>query len=45
MVVGLWLRRFAKVLWSPSYFGALVGYILEPMVRGYIEHQGDVVGS
>jgi putative transposase len=37
------LRRFAKVLWSPSYFAALVGYVSESTVRRYIEHQWDAV--
>jgi putative transposase len=39
----LYLRRFAKVLWSPSYFGASVGYVSESTVRRYIEHQWDAV--
>ena len=30
---------FAKVLWSPSYFAASVGYVSESTVRRYIEHQ------
>ena len=30
--------RFAKVLWSPSYFAASVGYVWESTVRRYIEH-------
>jgi REP-associated tyrosine transposase len=37
------LRRFAKVLWSPSYFAASVGYVSELTVRRYIEHQWDAV--
>ena len=37
------LRRFAKVLWSPSYFAASVGYVSESTVRRYIEHQWDAV--
>ena len=37
------LRRFAKVLWSPSYFAASVGYVWESTVRRYIEHQWDAV--
>jgi len=28
-----YLRRFAKVLWSPSYFAASVGYVSEATVR------------
>src|SRR5271155_1175185 len=36
-----YLCRFAKVLWSPSYFAASVGYVLESTVRRYIEHQWD----
>lgn len=38
-----YLRRFAKVLWSPSYFAAPVGYVSESTVRRYIEHQWDAV--
>ena len=38
-----YLRRFAKVLWSPSYFAASVGYVSESTVRRYIEHQWDKV--
>jgi putative transposase len=37
------LRNHAKVLWSPSYFAASVGYVLESTVRRYIEHQWDAV--
>ena len=40
-----YLRRFAKVLWSPSYFAASVGYVSESTVRRYIEHQWDAVAS
>lgn len=40
-----YLRRFAMVLWSPSYFAASVGYVSESMVRRYIEHQWDAVAS
>jgi putative transposase len=36
-----YLRRLAKVLWSPSYFVASVGYVSESTVRRYIEHQWD----
>jgi putative transposase len=39
------LRRFAKVLWSPSYFVASVGYLSASTVRRYIEHQRDAVAS
>jgi putative transposase len=39
----LHLRRFTKVLWSPSYFAASVGYVCETTVRRYIEHQWDAV--
>lgn len=39
----LYLRRFAKVLWSPSYFAASVGYVSESTVRRYIEHQWEAV--
>ena len=35
----------SKVLWSPSYFAASVGYVWESTVRGYIEHQWDAVAS
>ncbi len=38
-----YLRDRVKVLWSPSYFAALVGSVSELTVRRYIEHQGDVV--
>jgi len=38
-----YLRRFAKVLWSPAYFAASVGYVSETTVRRYIEHQWDAV--
>lgn len=37
------LRNFAKVLWSPAYFAASVGYVSQTTVRRYIEHQWDVV--
>ena len=40
-----YLRRFAKVLWSPSYFAASVGYVWESRVRGCIEHRWDAVAS
>jgi putative transposase len=40
-----YLCRFAKVLWSPSYFAASVGYVLESTVRRYIEHQWDAVAA
>jgi putative transposase len=39
------LCRFAKLLWSPSYFAASVGYVLESTVRHYIEDQWDAVAS
>ena len=39
------LRNHAKVLWSPSYFAASVGYVSESTVRRYIEHQWDAVAS
>ena len=38
-----YLGRFAKVLWSPSYFAGSVGYVSESTVRRYIEHQWDAV--
>jgi putative transposase len=38
-----YLRRSARVLWSPSYFAASVGYVSESKVCRYIEHQWDVV--
>jgi len=38
-----YLRRFAKVVWSPSYFAASVGYVSESTVRRYIEYQWDAV--
>ena len=37
------LRRFANVLWSPSYVAASVGYVWESRVRRYIEHPWDAV--
>lgn len=39
------LGQFAKVLWSPSYFAASVGYVSEATVRHNIEHQWDAVAS
>jgi len=39
----LYLRWFAKVLWSPSHFAASVRYVSESTVRRYIEHQWDAV--
>jgi putative transposase len=38
-----YVRRFAKVLWSPSYFAASVGDVSESTVRRYLERQWDVV--
>jgi putative transposase len=38
-----YLRGFARVLWSPWYLAASVGYVWESTVRGYIEHQCDAV--
>jgi putative transposase len=38
-----YLRRFAKALWSPSYFAASVGYVSESTGRRCIEHQWDKV--
>jgi putative transposase len=38
-----YLRRFAKVWWSPSYFAASVGHVSESTVRRYIEHHWDAV--
>ncbi|MGH3626933.1 MAG: IS200/IS605 family transposase [Mycobacterium sp.] len=35
------LRLQARLLWSPSYFAASVGYVSESTVRGYIEHRWD----
>jgi putative transposase len=40
-----YLRNHAKVLWSPSYVAASVGYVSESTVRRYIEHQWDAVAS
>lgn len=37
------LGNFAKVLWSPSYFAASVGYVSESTVRRYIDRQWDKV--
>ena len=39
------LGAHSKVLWSPSYFAAAVGYVWESTVRRYIEHQWDAVAS
>jgi putative transposase len=39
------LRRFAKVLWWPSYFAASVGYVSDPTVRRHLEHRWDAVAS
>jgi putative transposase len=36
-------RNFAKVLSSPVYFAASVGYASETTVRRHIEHQWDAV--
>ena len=41
----LFLRQVAKVLWSPSYVAASVGYVWESTVRRDIEHQWDAVAS
>ena len=38
-----YLCRFAKVLWSPSYFAASVGYVSKSTVRRYIAHQWGAV--
>jgi hypothetical protein len=38
-----YLRRYAKVLWSSSYFAASVGYVWESTVRRYIELQWGAV--
>jgi putative transposase len=40
-----YLRNQAKVLWSPSYFAASVGYVSESTVRRFIEHQWDAVAA
>lgn len=37
--------RFAKVLWSPSYVAASVGYVSESTVRRCTEHHLDAVAS
>ena len=37
------LRNHAKVLCSPSYFSASVGYLSESRVRRCIEHRWDAV--
>jgi putative transposase len=48
-VVRAFKGRTARVLraelWSPSYFAASVGYVLESTVRRYIEHQWDAVAA
>jgi putative transposase len=38
-----YVRRFAGMLWAPSYFAASVGYVSESAVRRHIEHQWDAV--
>jgi putative transposase len=40
-----YLRGFARVLWSPSYFAASVGCVSESAVRRYVEHQWGKVAS
>ena len=40
-----YLRSRAKVSWSPPYFAAAVGYVLESTVRGHIEHQWGAVAA
>jgi len=37
------LCNHAKVLWSPSFFAASVGYVSESTVRRYIAHRRDAV--
>ena len=37
------LRNHAKVLWSPSYSAAWVGYVSASTVRRHIRHQWDAV--
>jgi REP-associated tyrosine transposase len=37
------LRNHAKVLWSPSYFAASIGYVSKTTVRRDSEHRWDVV--
>ena len=39
------LRRFAKVLWSPSYVAASGGYVSESTVRRDIERRWGAVAS
>jgi len=40
------LRNFAKVLWSPAYLAASVGYVSQTRVHRYIEGQwGAVLAS
>ena len=36
-------RNIAKLLWSPAYLAASVGYVSQMTVRRYIEHQWDAV--
>jgi putative transposase len=38
-----YLSRLAKVLWSPPYFAAVVGYVSESTVRRYTGHRWEVV--
>jgi putative transposase len=37
------LRKSAKVVWSPSYLAASVGYVSESTLRRYLERQWDAV--
>ncbi len=39
------LRRFARALWSPSYFAASIGYVSDLTVHCGIKHQWDAVAS
>jgi hypothetical protein len=38
-----YLSRLAKVLWSPPYFAAVVGYVSESTVRRYTGHRWEAV--
>jgi putative transposase len=40
-----YLRRLAKVLWSPPFVAASVGYVSESTVRRHSEHQWEAVAA
>jgi putative transposase len=40
-----YLRRFADMLWSPSYVGSSVGNVSKSTLRSSVEHHWDAVAS